>query len=358
MPELTRQRTASGGRFSDEHRIPNTEHAEIRTTREEPAYYDISMLKPPVWGWEVAGYFFLGGLSAGAYLIARMADRFGGERFRPVVRAGTAAAAVAVVPCAPLLIADLGDPSRFHHMLRVFKPRSPMNLGAWTLTAYSGAVAAAVLREWLRGDVRDEDRALADKVLDGVLVAVTDAAGVPLALLLAGYTGVLLSATATPIWSKNPWLGPLFSASAISSGAGAVKLALELMGSEQVGRPVDAVHTIAHVAEAVTLAGFLSAAGKLGKPLVEGAEAKYLWGGALAAVGSEVLARFSGRTSGIGSSLLGLASGLALRWAFVQAGPPSANDPDAARRASRPRHCGAGVPPAREAGGTPAPQHN
>ena len=46
----------------------------------------------------------------------------------------------------------------------------------------------------------------------GLLLAISDAAGVPLALLLAGYTGVLLSGTSTPIWSKNPWLGALFSA--------------------------------------------------------------------------------------------------------------------------------------------------
>jgi hypothetical protein len=121
--------------------------------QQEPSYYDISMLKPPTWGWEIASYFFLGGLSAGSYLLARMADRFGGQRSREVTKVGTTVAALAVAPCAPLLIADLGDPARFHHMLRVFKPWSPMNLGAWTLTGYSGAAALALLREW-GGDAR------------------------------------------------------------------------------------------------------------------------------------------------------------------------------------------------------------
>ena len=36
-----------------------------------------------------------------------------------------------------MLVLDLGDPLRFHHMLRVFKPSSPMSLGTWSLTAYS-----------------------------------------------------------------------------------------------------------------------------------------------------------------------------------------------------------------------------
>ena len=35
------------------------------------------------------------------------------------------------------LVLDLGDPLRFHHMLRVFKPSSPMSLGTWCLSAYS-----------------------------------------------------------------------------------------------------------------------------------------------------------------------------------------------------------------------------
>ncbi len=314
--------------------------------QEEHAYYDISMLKQPTWKTEVASYFFLGGLSAGAYLVSRMADRFGGERLRPVTRAGTAVAAVTVVPCAPLLIADLGDPKRFHHMLRVWKPSSPMNLGAWTLTAYSGAVAAAVLREWLLDRPDDGERGMLGRLTDAALLAVTDAAGVPVALLLAGYTGVLLSATSTPVWSKNPWLGPMFSASALSTGAEAVRLVLGLTAAlrgEPTGEADEALKKIdafAHVAEALTAAGFGAAAGSLAKPLTSGQAALPFWGAALGLMAGEVLNHLplSGRAkrwSGILASLAGLAGGYALRWAIVHAGPPSANDPRAAREASR-----------------------
>src|SRR5262245_14245046 len=100
-------------------------------------YYGLPMLKRPTWGGEIAGYFFLEGVSAGSFLMASLAARSGDKRLRPVMRAGHYTALLAFIPCPPLLIADLGDPSRFHHMLRVFKPSSPMNLGAWTLSAYS-----------------------------------------------------------------------------------------------------------------------------------------------------------------------------------------------------------------------------
>ena len=314
-----------------------------------PAYYDLSMLKAPVWSSEVALYFFLGGLSAGAYLLARSAERFGGERYRRLTQAGTAVAVAAALPCAPLLIADLGDPKRFLNMLRVFKPRSPMNLGAWTLTAYSGTAVLALFREWLRGDRTPEEMSAASKILDGVLVVVADAAGAPLALLLAGYTGVLLSATSTPVWSKNPWLGPVFSASAVNTGTAAVGLALEawtaVTGGEHDAVAAEAlqrIDTAAHAAEAITLLGFHAAAGRLAKPLTEGEMALPFWGGAACMTTAEFLKLLpvrgrARRWLDAASALCGLAGGLALRYSMVRAGPPSANDPDAARYASRAR---------------------
>jgi hypothetical protein len=43
-----------------------------------------------------------------------------------------------------MLIADLGRPARCLNMLRIFKPRSPMNLGAWCPASFSAAGTAAV----------------------------------------------------------------------------------------------------------------------------------------------------------------------------------------------------------------------
>ena len=312
-----------------------------------PGYYDISMLKPPVWGSDIAVYFFLGGLSAGAYLLVRSAERFGGDRYRRLTQAGTVVAVLAAAPCAPLLIADLGDPKRFLNMLRVFKPHSPMNLGAWTLTAYTGVSVLALLREWLRGDSEPADRSVAGNLLDAALVTMCDAAGAPLAILLAGYTGVLLSATSTPVWSKNPWLGAMFTASAVNTGAAAVSLALDAWGAATGAAHDDDAHaalqridTAAHAAEAVTLMGFHASAGDLAKPLTTGKAALPFWGGAAAMTAAEVLKLLplrgrNRRWADAASALCGLAGGFALRWSMVHAGPLSANDPEAARRASR-----------------------
>ena len=325
-----------------------------REENEEPSYYDISLLKPPVWTPEVAAYFFLGGLSAGAFVIARCAERCGGKDSEDITRYGAYISLAAALPCAPLLIKDLGDPRRFHHMLRVVKLSSPMNFGSWVVTAFSGFVFLAAVREWLRakrGNKAPQDFA---GFLDQSIGASSDALGVPSAILLAGYTGVLLSTTSTPVWCKNRSLGALFSASAIGAGASAIRLALDVKQlwapaeeSERRGsasHTVEMVETVAHIAEAAALAGYLAEAGELAKPLTHGKQKAAFWLGAVGAglVLPTILCHAPAPTKwkrwlGIGASVLALAGGAALRWAFVEAGRESASDPDDARKSSRPR---------------------
>ncbi len=332
------------------------------------SYYDVPMLKPPVWKWEIATYFFLGGLSAGAYLLARTAARFGGKRYQDITQAGTAIAATAFVPCAPLLIRDLGDMTRFHYMLRVFKPRSPMNLGTWTLTGYGAVLTLTALKEWRkgqRGGEKEKRRRGEEKIRDtryeiregeassfilhpsSFVDAALDGAGMPLALLLAGYTGVLLSTSATPLWARNRWLGPLFSASAISTGASALELALQARSANAESapshRPLKQMDTVAKITEAVALAGYLSEAGKFAAPITKGKYAPHFWGGAVGAglAGSALLGAIpvknpkTRRALRIAGAVAGLAGGFALRWAISQGGHISGSDPQAARDSSR-----------------------
>src|SRR5262249_10316985 len=65
-------------------------------------YYGLPMLKRPTWRWQIAGYFFLEGVSAGSFLMASLAGRAGGKRFRPGTRAGHVTGRLAVLPCPPL----------------------------------------------------------------------------------------------------------------------------------------------------------------------------------------------------------------------------------------------------------------
>src|SRR3712207_3928197 len=167
----------------------------------------------PVWTWEVPIYFWLGGMAAGASFVALACDLAGDEDAARVARK---VALGAVIPSPPLLIMDLGRPLRFLNMLRVFKPRSPMSMGVWCLVAFSnlgaGAVAADVVGR------RRVARAL------GAVNAVVGG-------YLGSYTGVLLAATAVPVWARSRLLlGPIFVATATATGASACRLALAATG--------------------------------------------------------------------------------------------------------------------------------
>jgi formate-dependent nitrite reductase membrane component NrfD len=317
------------------------------------SYYDVPMLKRPLWKWEIAWYFFLGGVSSGAYVLSRLAERHGGEdeRYRDVTRIGTYLALASFLPCPPLLIHDLGDPKRFHHMLRMFKPSTPMNFGTWSIVGYSGMAAAAALREYMKDNVwRDgEPPTRLLRMADKALLLVHDAAGIPFAILVAGYTGVLLSCTANPLWCKNPWLGPLFSASAVATGAQAIGLALDCTRRGQTSSSHEAlrtIDTIAHVVGGACMRGFMNSAGEAAKPLRTGGQAKnhkLTIGAMLAAEALKLLPTTRqrgprGRGLRMLSNLLGLAGGFALRWSIVHGGREAADDPHLSRLVSDPNY--------------------
>lgn len=182
----------------------------------ETGYYGVPLLKEPTWTWEVPLYFFTGGVAGASAVVAAAAQWTGADR--RLVQAARWIAAAGAVASPPLLIADLGRPERFLNMLRVFKRRSPMSIGSWTLVAFSTAASAAAFAGALesRLEGRIPVRVLGDAA--GTLAAATG-------LVMATYTGVLVGATAIPVWSENVSLLPAhFGASALGSAAALLEL--------------------------------------------------------------------------------------------------------------------------------------
>src|SRR5881398_1685704 len=93
--------------------------------RARDAYSGVPILAQPTWSHEIAAYFYLGGISSGAFVLSALAGLAGGEQRLKLARTAHYVSFGAMVPCAPLLVLDLGRPALFHHMLRIFKPSSP-----------------------------------------------------------------------------------------------------------------------------------------------------------------------------------------------------------------------------------------
>ena len=178
-----------------------------------PTYYDRPQLKPAPFNESlVGGYVFLAGLSGGAQVLATLLDVARGSAAAGVVRSGRLIAMLAPVIGSVLLIADLHTPKRFYNMLRVFKRTSPMSIGSWILSAFSGFSGLTLIGDLLPGRPGKAARLLQ-------VPAAAAGAG------MGSYTASLLSATSTPLWAASPRaLSVRFAASSIATAAAALSL--------------------------------------------------------------------------------------------------------------------------------------
>jgi formate-dependent nitrite reductase membrane component NrfD len=303
-------------------------------------YRDVPILQQPTWGSYIAAYFFMGGISSGAAALGSLAEVTGGSRREALSRLARYVAFISVLPCPPLLIADLGKPSRFHHMLRIFKPSSPMNFGAWVLTMHG--MFSAVSAAWaLAGDGKLP-------ILGGLLRLLPERALAPVtlppALSLGGYTGVLLGTTSIPVWFTSPLLGGLFMTSSLSTGVAATSLAGSLTSRTEAAdqRVLGQLGLMLGTAELMTLGGYLATSGKQAKPLMSGRTGNVMAGamaGLALAAALEAIGLVAGQRSrrlGDTASIVALVGGGLLRWSIVIAGGVSARDRAATLEAMQP----------------------
>src|ERR1700734_4327820 len=103
----------------------------------QSGYENMPITKVPGWHGIIAWDALLNGLATGLFLAAAISELAAPAVFMRVAKVAYPVALALLLVDLGLLVLDLGDPLRFHHMLRVFKPSSPMSLGTWCLTAYS-----------------------------------------------------------------------------------------------------------------------------------------------------------------------------------------------------------------------------
>ncbi|OBA87101.1 polysulfide reductase [Mycobacteriaceae bacterium 1482268.1] len=288
-------------------------------TAEFRSYYGRQILKTPVWNWMIAAYLFSGGLSAGSAMLAAGADLTGRMQLRKVSRIGSL---VAVLASLYFLVGDLGRPERFHHMLRVAKPSSPMSMGTWILSAYGPGSGVAAVAELMPQRLRRTPLGR----LVGVLARPAGLWAAATAPGVASYTAVLLSHTAVPAWHEaHPYLPFVFTGSAAASGGG---LGMLLAPVDETGpaRRMAVAGAALELAASRTLEqrlGLSAEAYRTGRAhhLLRWSEILTVSGAIGAAVGGH-------RRSVVAASGLALLAGSALqRFGVFEAGVASTKDP-------------------------------
>ncbi|MGH7350010.1 MAG: NrfD/PsrC family molybdoenzyme membrane anchor subunit [Candidatus Rokuibacteriota bacterium] len=200
------------------------------------------LLKSADWPLLIDLYFFLGGIAGGAFVIATIANMLDSKKYRDVVRVGYYLALLAIIPAPLFLVIDLGVPSRFLHMMMVAKPDlaigagavsigpfhlklfSPMNVGAWGLLGFSLFAFLAALGVFLENTKRAQNL--------GTFRMVVGVIGGFFGIFIAAYPGVLLGATARPLFVSAHWLGAMFVAVGLATGGAAIALIMCSMGAQ------------------------------------------------------------------------------------------------------------------------------
>jgi formate-dependent nitrite reductase membrane component NrfD len=314
--------------------VPHEVWPDVPSPDREPGdltYYDRPVLKEPVWIWAVPAYFYAGGVAGAAAVLGAAAQATGDEGLRGLVVRCRWLAATGGAVGTGLLIHDLGRPERFLNMLRVFRPTSPMSVGSWVLAAAGPLTAGSAIlarRPGFLGRVGDLFGALAGLV------------GMP----LTGYTAVLLSNTAVPLWQETRRSLPVaFTASGMTAAASLLDL-MDL--DERSGRIVKRFGVIGKVAEIAAMRAVEQEAERVervGRPLREGLGGS-LWRASKILTGASLalsLLPRRRRALRTGAGLLGTAGAIALRFAVFHAGKASARDPRATFRHQRSGHGGA-----------------
>ena len=279
------------------------------TNGELRSYYGRPVVKAPPWSDEIPWYLFSGGLAGGSAALGLAARLSGNDR---LAANAMAASAAGVAASFPLLVHDLGRPARFHHMLRVFKPTSPMNVGSWILAGLAPAALGAAVAERL-----------------GIFPRLRRVAEVAAGLLgppLATYTGVLIGDTAMPAWhAAGRELPMLFAGGAAASAGG---LASIVTPAAEAG-PARRLAVGGALLELGTAEVMRRRLGPLGETLDEGDAGRWSRVAKATGVAGVLLLGLGGRrraAAAAGGALL-LASSACQRFAVFRAGVASANDP-------------------------------
>lgn len=288
----------------------------------QPTYYERPMLKPPHWEWNVVTYLFMGGIMGGLGVIQWLADTRRDDD-RRLQRTARVASLVLATANPGVLITHLGRPERFLHMLRIVKLKSPMSLGVWSLVGFSGVAGANVF---------------------GIATPLMAPLQALLGAFIAGYTGVLLSATANPLWSSGKAHIPAACVcSGFASACALSSLVSTIEGNDAVVHKLERLEMLAGAAEFMILNHFERHAGAYGKPLFGGTHGKQLRRYTLAAgtlaplalnlLGSVVkLPKPANAVRVATAAALTLVGGYMFRHLLIEAGKDSARDPRAASR--------------------------
>jgi len=287
----------------------------------------------PHWEWYyIAMYFYIGGVSAGAYFIGSLLELLGKKKLREVSKTAYYIAFPLILVTPVLLIADLGSPFRFWRLFSYMNTTSPLSVGTWALLVFGGMSFLSFLNVLVEdGRLKSPGLTKLHTIFSRIPHKVYAAVGAFFGFFVAGYTGVLVNTTARPLWeATDPLIGPIFIASAASTGAAAIVLymARQKVGTSEMFGHLEGFDRIAMIVEIALIVAMIAIAGRYAAPILTGFYGVLFLGGTvLLGILAPLWINWRGKKLVAAktdpvmlSAILVLFGGLMLRISLVQAG--------------------------------------
>ncbi len=310
----------SDSRRQDEFKVfPFDPSSQQGLTTGDASYYDRPVIKKSVWSWDIPAYYVIGGIAGCSMVLGGASTLLDRDDLPHLVRNTRWVAVVGAGISSILLVHDLGRPSRFIYMLRVFRPTSPMSVGSWILTAFSSLAGVALLADFAPRPFRWIGDTAA--VLGGVF-----------GLGLAGYTGVLVGNTVVPVWQRSHKVLPVLFLASAAAGAAAL---FDLWGGSErelkIAGVFGSVAKLAELGSAYALENDLASVPEAIRPLREGFSGVLWQTGRVLSVAGLVLSIFAHRSRRIRrlNAVVGTVGAACIKFGMHYAGQKSALNPRA-----------------------------
>ena len=145
--------------------------------------------------------------------------------------------------------------------------RTLVSMGTWGLVSFSLFSGVTAVIQAARDGILG--RWWGSRLLAALPQRFLAIPGSALGVFLGGYTGVLLTATSIPLWSRSKVLGAIFISSAVSTSSALISLVLRLTRTpNQALHKLERLEWVALLVEMVGLFSFLRGTGRAARPLV------------------------------------------------------------------------------------------
>jgi len=223
-----------------------------------------------LWGYQIWLEMWLGGMAAGAFLVAFLYELFSGQKNKQLLRPATFIGIPLVVIALILALLDLGMPLRFWHMMVVIKPISPIWLGAILLSGFVGLSILNAILYLIAGRKGVENA-------KGILsfIGFLNWINAIFAAIIMAYSGVMLASSNVPLWSVTPLMPSLFVASAAATGTAILIFSALIyrtawQESGETLKKLSGALSVVVIIQVLLLAALVAMAGDTGKIMMTG----------------------------------------------------------------------------------------